>query len=257
MGGKWTKEEFNNHKIRLTNLYIDQNLTINEIGKILRIKPNSVYDRLIKVGITTSREKKVGFNNQRTDIIIPQASKELAEFIGIMLGDGHITPTQITVTLGIKEGYTEHVSKLIKLLFKIEPRVLIRQNKYNEIYFGSTMIVRWLIGMGLAHNKVLSQVSIPKEFINNSTYHKSLIRGLIDTDGSIYKTKSGLQISFTNKSTPLLKDIQYMLRLQGFSPSKISVNKVYLTKNEDIKKYVSEIGFNNPKHLNRYIQFKA
>lgn len=255
MPRKWSPQDIDHQKQILSKLYIDRNLTISQIGKILNIKYNSVYDRLVRVGITISRESKAGYNNQRRDISIPPLSDELAEFIGILLGDGQITPTQIKVTLGIKEGYSQFVSQLIKKVFKIKPKIIIRQGKYHEIYFGSTLIVKWFLQMGLAHNKVLAQVGVPKSLLSKPRLHKYLIRGLIDTDGSIYQIKSGIQISFTNKSVPLLKNLQYMLKLQGFSPSKITVNKVYLTKKKDIKAYVSKIGFNNPKHLVRYNSF--
>ena len=255
MPKKWSAQEINHQRKILSKLYVDKNLTIGQIGKILDIKQNSVYDRLVRLGITISRKNKAGFNNQRRDISLPQLSTKFAEFIGILLGDGQITPTQIKVTLGIKEDYGNFVSELIKKVFNIQPKIITRDGKYIEIYFGSTLIVRWLIEMGLAHNKVLAQVCIPQSLLSKTSYHKYLIRGLIDTDGSIYKIKSGIQISFTNKSVPLLKNLQYMLRLQGFSPSKISVNKIYLTKKKDITKYVSKIGFNNPKHLIRYNSF--
>ncbi len=255
MPRKWTPQEIDHHRQMLLKLYVDKNLTISQIGKILDIKYNSVYDRLIRVGITISRKNKAGYNNQRRDISIPPLSNELAELIGILLGDGQITPTQVKVTLGIKEGYSRFVSELIKNIFKIQPKIIIRLGKYHEIYFGSTLIVKWLLQMGLSHNKALAQVCIPEILISKPQYHNYLIRGLIDTDGSIYQIKSGIQISFTNKSAPLLKNLQYMLRLQGFSPSKISVNKVYLTKKKDIIAYVSKIGFNNPKHLIRYNSF--
>lgn len=114
MARKWTMLEEKTKRAELRKLYVEENRTIGEIAHILGLGESSIYDRLVRLNIPTLRSKKRGFNNRRADVVIPQEySAELAEFVGVMLGDGHLTPTQVTVTLGKKErSYIRHVSWL-------------------------------------------------------------------------------------------------------------------------------------------------
>jgi hypothetical protein len=116
MARRWNTKEEKEKRKELKSLYVKQNKTIGEIAKILHICESTVYDRMIRLGIKSLRHKKPGYNNKRNDITIPNKySNKLAEFIGIMLGDGHITPTQVTVTLGTKEyEYVIYVAGIMK-----------------------------------------------------------------------------------------------------------------------------------------------
>lgn len=86
---------------------------------------------------------------------------------------------------------------------------------------------------------------------------QSFVRGFFDTDGSVYKLKYGIQISFTNYSKPLLESLQSVLIKLGYNPSRISVNKVYLTQVKDVERFFREICPKNQKHLRRFIEFKT
>ena len=254
MAKRWTKLEETKKRNELENLYIGENKTIGEISKILYLGQSTVYDRLLRLKIKPLRSRKIKFNNKRSDVVIPiKYSKSLAEFIGIMLGDGHLTKNQVTVTLGNKEvRYVSHVAKLMERLFKIKPKTIRLKGGYNVVYFGSVEIVRWLISMGLVFNKVREQVGVPAWMFSKKAYSIGFLKGFFDTDGSIYKLKYGVQLSFTNRSLPLLEATQNRLTWLGFSPSKISRFKVYLTKRCDIGYFFKTIDPANKKHSKRY-----
>lgn len=254
MARKWTKDEEETIHKELENLYVRDNKTIGEIAKILNIGQSTVYDRLLRLNIKPKRSQKIGFNNKRTDVFIPQEhSEELSEFIGIMLGDGHITNTQVTVTLGNKEDeYVRYVVRIIKKVFKIAPKTITQRKKYKVIYFGSVDAVRWLISMGFVFNKVKKQVSVPSWIFTERSFMENFLKGFFDTDGSVYKLKFGLQLSFTNRSLNLLMGIRKGLAILGYSPSKISGFHIYLTKNKDIRNFFDKIQPANKKHLKRY-----
>src|SRR3989338_1763943 len=63
---------------------------------------------------------------------------------------------------------------------------------------------------------------------------------------TLYKIRSGHQISFRNMSVPLLENIRYMLLKIGFNPSQISNFSVYLTRKGDLSRFRSMIGSKNP-----------
>lgn len=257
MARKWTKKEENNKRKELSNLYVKKNKSIGEIAKILYINQSTVYDRLVRLGISINRESKEKFNNQRKDIIIPKGfSKCLAEFVGVLLGDGHLSSTQTTVTLGKKDEYVNYVVDLMEKLFGAKPKVANTKRGDFVIYIGSVKLVRWFLEMGLVFNKVKCQVDFPSWISGNQNYMKAALKGFFDTDGSVYKLKYGVQFSFCNKSKPLLLSTRVMLIKLGFSPSRINKNKnIYLTRRNDLIKYFQEIGFGNKKHAKRFKKF--
>lgn len=256
MARKWTKQEYTKNKQKLLFLYVKQNKTIGEIAKILDLAENSVYDRLVRLNIHTLREKKLGYNNINKNITLPKKySANLAELIGIILGDGHITKTQVTVTLGTKDEYAPYVSELMRKLFNSKPKTLITKRGDQVVYFGSSVAVKWFLKQGMAYNKTKAQVKIPEWVFKKQIYLKSVLRGLIDTDGSVYRLRNGVQISFSNLSKPLLADVRQAFLKLKFSPSKVSVHSVYLTRKSDVNKYIIEIGFKNKKHEERFKKF--
>ena len=225
----------------MQRLYVIENRSIKEVGNILNIAEQTVFQRLKRLDIPTSPNHKVGFLKKRHDIVIPQYySKELAEFFGIMLGDGHISHFQVIVNLGSKEDmYVVYVVELIRKIFRVRPKVCIRKNNYKDVYLGSVDLTKWLLEQGLVNNKVLSQVDIPKWIFSDKEFIQRFIRGFFDTDGSIYKLRYGVQISFTNFSRPLLRSLQKLLLELKYKPSGISSNKIYITRiNRNIRENV-------------------
>jgi|SRR3989344_403430 len=254
MAKRWSKHEEKGKRKELIALYIGHNKTINEIAIKLGLAPSTIFDRLIRLGIKPQRSRKARYNNRNPKIGIPKIKNgSLAEFIGILLGDGHLTPTQVTVTLGKKEkSYALHVKSLMEDIFEASPRIAVDKKGDRTVYFGSTLIVKWLRSMGLAYNKTKSQVNIPKWCFKDKSTKRGVLRGLFDTDGSIYRLRYGIQVSFCNSSKPLLSSVRRMLSDLGYFPSQISNGRIYLTRRSDIGKYVQDIGFNNKKHLQRF-----
>lgn len=256
MAKRWTVSEEDLKYLELKKLYITENKTIGEIAKLLGLGQSTVYDRLKRLGIKSIRSEKIRFNNKRTDILIPvKYSGVLAEFVGIMLGDGHLNKNQVIVTLGNKEKeYVKYVAKLIKKVFFVRPKV-IDVKGYSVIYFGSVDVVRWLLSMGLVFNKVKSQVGVPHWIFSNKKYIHSFLRGFFDTDGSVYRLKFGIQMAYTNRSIPLLWGAREGLSLIDLNPSKISNFRIYLTRKRDISTFFDKIRPANEKHVKRYNMF--
>lgn len=257
MPAKWSKkvEEFKFQE--LNELYVIQNKTIGEIGKILHLAETTVYDRLLRLNIKPDRSRKENINNSTSSATIPCIhTRSLAEFFGIMLGDGCLTPTQITVTLGNKElSYVKYVSSLITKLFNIKPKILIRPKGYHVVYFGSVKIVRWLQSNGLVFNKVKNQVKAPDWVFKKQFLMEGFLKGFFDTDGSVYRLRFGVQLAFTNRSLPLLRGLKYSLDVLGYFPSKICGFKIYLTKKKYVLRFIRKINPANLKHRQRFNEF--
>lgn len=256
MARRWTSAEEREKFSELRRLYVVENKTIGEVGRILGIAEQTVFQRMRRLGIVSTPERKPTYiARQRNDIIIPkQYTTKFAEFFGVMLGDGRLAPPyQIVVTLGTKErAYAEYVVGLISELFGASPKIGIRSNGQKDVYLGSTELVSWLQEEGLVHNKVLYQVGVPDWIFAKREFMVGFLRGFFDTDGSVYRLRFGIQISFTNKSQPLLQSIHRMLKILNYHPSKVNGYRIYLTRKPDILKFFKEVKPENPKHGRRF-----
>lgn len=256
MARRWTKEEERSHKDQLRKLYIVENKTIGEIAVQLKIAEASVFDRLRRLNIKTIPEKKLKYRNQRNDVRLPKRSERLAEFLGIMLGDGHVAHYQTFVTLGTKElDYVRYVQVLMQELFKVKATISVKKSGYRDVYIGSTLITKWLKKQGLVQNKVATQVSVPKWIMSDKKYMRAFARGFFDTDGSIYNLRFGIQISLTNRSAPLLLALQDMLRKLGYRVSEASAYRIYITKRADVERFFKDVAPANLKHCRRFDKF--
>lgn len=248
----WTPEEKQRYYSDLKRFYVTEGKTISQVGKILGIAESTVFQRLKYFGIPSNPAFKF-----RQDVVIPSSyTPELAEFFGVMLGDGKLSHFQVAVTLGTKEmAYAVYVVNLIASIFNARPKIGIRKTRHKDVYLGSVAITKWLVKEGLVYNKVLAQVDVPRWIFKNKMYMRRFLTGFFDTDGSVYRLRWGVQVAFNNTSIPLLKSTRDMLVYLGYSPSKVSGYKVYLTKKEDVQRFFEEIQPQNPKHQERFSTF--
>ncbi|MEK7644996.1 MAG: LAGLIDADG family homing endonuclease [Patescibacteria group bacterium] len=257
MARAWTTEEEHKYRQELSVLYERGNLSIGQIARRLGIAQQTVFKRIRRLGLVPHPERKSKYRNTRNDIRIPdEYSDDLAEFIGIMLGDGHLSHFQVVVTLGTKEiPYTRYVRRLITKIFKAKASISIRADGYRDVYLGSTVVTKWLRTHGLVSNKVLGQVAPPEWIFTKPSFKAAFVRGMFDTDGSVYRLRFGAQVSFSNRSMPLLRSLQLALRQLQYTPSEISGYQLYLTKNSDLRRFFTEIRPRNQKHVRRFKLF--
>lgn len=258
MAQRWTPTEEQNKFKKLQQLYVKENKTIGEIGSILGLAQSTVFQWIKRLGIPSTPERKeTCIAQKRRDITIPKRySNKLAEFFGIMLGDGNLSYYQVVVTLGTKElAYAEYIVDLINNLFGARPKIGFRKNNFKDVYLGCVDLTEWLRKEGLVYNKVASQVGAPRWVLSKKEYMENFLRGFFDTDGSVYRLRFGVQIAFNNKSEPLLQATHRMLKLLTYHPSKIAGPKIYLTKRNEVVRFFQEIKPANPKHEERFKNF--
>src|SRR3990172_11734771 len=99
MAREWTPQDRNARRRELIGLYEHQKLPVAEIASALGLKPGTIYSRLRRLGIPT-RTRVEGKNSHNARIIqVPALSGDLAEFCGIILGDGHVGSGQLWVSV--------------------------------------------------------------------------------------------------------------------------------------------------------------
>lgn len=196
----------------------------------------------------------------------PERSAELAEFCGIMLGDGGISRYQVTVTLHREDDrdYSDFVSKLVERLFKVTPSIYHKKNSNaDDLVISRIALVAFLTEKcGLVKgNKIAQKIDIPEWILESESYRIACIRGLFDTDGCVFnhrycvkgKRYSYKKISFTSASAPLTRSIYILLKEFGFKPRLAGrQQEVRLESRADVQRYFSLVGSHNAKHLKRY-----
>ncbi len=192
----------------------------------------------------------------------PKKSPALAEFVGIMMGDGTISAYHIGITLNATDDadYAVFVTKLIGRLFGIHPKIYKRKNKNAvAITVARKLLVDHLHSLGLPiGNKIKQGLDIPRWILSNPEFAKACLRGLMDTDGSVfthtYKAKTKIyryrKLSFTSASPALLMSVQRVLA-QNNIQSSISKTNLRIGSKASIDRYFSCISSNNTKHLKR------
>jgi len=186
---------------------------------------------------------------------------ELAEFVGIMLGDGccHRGSYQITISSGVIDGkyISEFIPNLIYNLFS--KKVSFRKLAPGGIdcLFGSKDVCN-LLNNEMYFKSPKINCKIPKKFFDEEKLLKACIRGLFDTDGGLHRHhKNSAQLKFTNKNHSLIDSLYKALTQLGYNPcvtidyKKKDTKAIYLFS-KDVKKYFQEIGSNNPKNRIKY-----
>ncbi|MBM3261606.1 hypothetical protein FJY93_04280 [Candidatus Kaiserbacteria bacterium] len=196
-------------------------------------------------------------------VYFPEHSETFAEFMGIMLGDGGLSERQVFITLHHIDDlqYSLFVRNLMAHLFKVRPRMYHQPRKsVNSVVISRSALVQFLHREGLpVGNKVRQEADVPTWIKKNKKYSLACVRGLVDTDGSIFthrytvngKQYSYTKLGFTSRSAPLRRSVAHILEKLGMSP-RISGYDVRLDSIDDLKRYFSIVGSHNPKHLKRY-----
>ena len=219
--------------------------------------------------LKTHRRNDTGFILAK-NFIKPRKSEKLAEFFGIIFGDGHLSSYQLSITTnsGTDMEHAHYSMGLIRKLFELEARLKPRKTTMAvDVVVSSVRFVRWLNRLGMPiGNKLTKHLSVPPWIQKNDNFRKGFIRGLFDTDGCVYldrhiiggKKYENLGWTITSYSDKLRGDILKMLVDLGYRPTlKMSQKSVYLRRASDIRKYFVEIGSSNNKNLRRFKKFQG
>lgn len=206
-------------------------------------------------------------------------TKELAEIVGIYIGDGYIYRKNRKYQIGFvgnpitdKEMF-DNLKVLILKEWNKETKIKFRERGL-RLVFNSKEICESLIGgLGLAHGKgKCEKVFIPENILDDWNLAKYALRGIIDSDGSVFVSKKpGIEkyptIEITTTSLILAEQLRNILLEQGFRVanirksfsklSKLPAYRVPLHGKRNIEMWLNKIGFSNKYKENRaksYIQ---
>jgi len=184
-----------------------------------------------------------------------EKNPELAELVGLILGDGHIAKESFSN----EERYVSN--HYLDLCFGREEKAVIERSKnlltnvlggFNERYIKNNAVslrvhgvevVEFLENLGLEPgNKTENQISVPEWIFKDEELAKSCLKGLIDSDGSIYTRESGNTIVyFRNYSRPLLEDFSKLCAFVDIKTSSAGETGVQVSSRQNVEKFVDQV----------------
>ena len=214
-------------------------------------------------------EKKGKFINRdifkRKPIKKPRKNTDLAEFSGIMIGDGSITRRQIMITVDSRDDhqYSFFIKDLIQKTFDVPVSICHYKNKSAiKLVVSRSRLVDFCnkkLGLKIGH-KLRQGLDIPNWIKANNSFKKACLRGLMDTDGCIFNECHRIKNkkycyprwAFTSYSKQLCLSVIKILEELDFTPKLRIDRNVQLEKKEDVIRYFQLIGTSNPKHKMRF-----
>jgi len=203
------------------------------------------------------------FENNILKEIHLDKNEKMAEMIGIILGDGSLSKNSLRICLNADEKeYIYYVSQLMEELFKKESSSYQQKNtKSYYLRICSMSLVKALISKGLkVGNKVKNNIGVPLWIKNNKKYIIACLRGLFDTDGSIYKHETKgyiyIHLNFRSYSINLLNDFKEMCDGMNIITNKYQDRHVVdILKRNEVKKFINLIKPMKWKYfLNKYLE---
>lgn len=175
-------------------------------------------------------------------------SQELAEYIGVVLGDGHIERFSRTERIIIcgnanNPGFIRHYSDLTKKLFNKKP-VVKRSSKANVIRISLYQKeISSRLGIPSGNRKYLD-FKVPEWIWKEELFVTGFLRGLFEAEGSlsIHIPSCTYNFQFSNRNQSLLNAVIKGLQVLGYHPE---IRKIYvrLRKKREVEDFRERINF--------------
>lgn len=219
----------------LFNDFIPNDEDTNNRKKKNEVLPTRKESELSEKKLNT--ENKIGITISK-DL---EENEDLAEFVCIILGDGHMHKRgeksyhyyglSISLNRVDEKEYIKYVYSLTKSVTGLDPKLYPRKgNKAIDLKLNNKKLIYDLISKGIqTGDKVKNQVYVPDWIKNNERNVVRGLRGLFDTDGSVWinHRDKNLGLSFKNASKRLVSDFFDMCEKLGIKSGKILKSKSF------------------------------
>ncbi len=209
---------------------------------------------------------------------------KLAELCGIQIGDGCLSVNsryhECAISGDIREEreyYENHVIPLFneKISVPLINKTIIGKEYPKSGVYGfyifDKRIVDFFVKIGFKTGKK-TNVEIPEAILKNKDIHRFFLRGLFDTDGSIFFQKSNSTknpvhkfpiIKLSSTSKKLVEQLKIMVEDDGYTPllqkpykgkrNKHAVHHISIYRRSEVLRWIEEIGFSSSKHLTKIL----
>ena len=172
----------------------------------------------------------------------------LAEYIGVVLGDGNIEATPRTERLIIvgnsnNPGFIQRYTQLTYLLFDKKPTIkkIKNVNAFRISLYQKYISQRLGIATG---NKENLPYALPSWIENNDLFSIRFLRGLFEAEGSlsIHLPTCTYNFSFSNHNRYLLDIVERLLRRLEFHPE-VRNNAIRIRRKAEVERLRALIAF--------------
>ena len=184
----------------------------------------------------------------KTEYAPLERNGDLAELIGVVLGDGHIGKFPRTESLRItgnsnNPGFIRRYARLIKRIFAKNPTVskVKKSNATTITIYERDISKRLGIPTGSRSNM---EVRVPEWIISERGLIVRYLRGLYEAEGShsVHMPTYTYKFSFSNTNQSLLKNVVKLLKVLELSPHYDSL-RVQISKKHEVLKAVKLLRF--------------
>ncbi len=195
----------------------------------------------------------------------PSKSERTSEFIGAILGDGNIydrRPYYVEMCgnpINDLDYYKQVLLPIVSNELGKNPRLYLRDGGL-RFRINQKSFVKWLKEIGLPAGEAKGSATIPNFIASSRKLLARCIRGLYDTDGSVYfdrrhaylKPYPRTELQMTNEA--LLEQVDRVLDQMEIRHSLVRRRASLSLETagvESLGRYLQTIGFSNPYHLGR------
>ncbi len=203
--------------------------------------------------------------------------EKIAEFVGIMLGDGCIgiyglehngrmkKQHQLKVTLDSRnQEYVKYVSNILSEVLGTTPKIHNKKTENaTDLRIFKREKIRYVIEkIGLKLSPKWGRMEIPPHY-SKGKLARFVIKGLFDTDGcvTIFNNNSTIypRLEIRMSPSPAQKQIEEILLENGFNfkiqQLERGKTKIRISGRRELKKWFDLVGSSNPVHLNKALRF--
>ena len=154
-------------------------------------------------------------------------SCQLAYIIGVSLGDGNLScpngrATRLRITCDTQ--YPDIIKDITLSLNYLFPNNkvshIVRSDNCVDISVYSNLLNEYMPWKVYKGSKYKQQAHVPGWILEDNTFTKACLKGLIQTDGSIYNDRKYKMVNFNNMTKELVDDVFNMMTQLGYSPKK-------------------------------------
>jgi len=222
--------------------------------------PLALYEEISKIsGIKVSFDVIEKKKFMRKEVNVPRLDTGLAEILGALAGDGHISgishEVSVTCSSELDRDYINHLKLLFERKLGLKFKISIQGGAIRLKTYSKELASILHREYGAPIGKKKGNLKIPKPLENDLGLMKVYIRGLFDTDGSVYlRRKKDIVVEIINVDKNYLESLKVVLNRLGFICG-ISGKNLYLYRKDMVKKFFEEIKPANPKHLKKYSMY--
>jgi len=197
----------------------------------------------------------------------------LAEEVGMHIGDGSMGVYRGRYLYSLaghrkddRQYYHELVLPLFKKLYKCEPKLRFWSGSMG-FQICSKELVNFKASLGLPLGPKLG-IRIPTDISHTENLAKACLRGILDTDGTMYLEKKNEKlyprIQLKTCSNLLVEDVTNILGKLGYNHSCYAekpaskdrrVCYAIALRGYIVERWMAEVGSDNPKHLRKYDKY--